>query len=266
MTRPPPSIGTSAPGLRPARTAAVIRALGTADFFPALRALIREEVPIDNLVALAFRRDHGPLILHQWSPQDPNYFQLLYAKGAYQLDPFFLASLDPRMMGAHRLRDIAPDDFADSDYFSTYYRKVEIVDEIGLLFPFGERVTLHLSLGRREGSALYTRAELDVIRHLEPALSAFVVAQCGPAVERWLERPEAPSGTRGWLGDFAVTAREAELADMILRGHSNGSMAAVLGISAETVKVHRKNLYAKLRISSQSELYMLFIEKMMPTT
>lgn len=257
----------SATGLPPGDTAAVIRAIGTADFYPSLRALIRASVAIDNLVAVAFARDRGPLILHQWSPQEPNYFQLLYGKGAYQLDPFYLASLDPRRMGAHRLADVAPDSFATSDYFRTYYQKVEIVDEIGLLYPADDRVTLHLSLGRRTGSDPYSRTDLALIRHMEPALSALLRQHSAEAVARWGQGPEKPrmdGADRSWLASYGVTGREAEVADMILRGHSNGSMGVVLGISAETVKVHRKNLYAKLRISSQSELYMLFIARMSP--
>ena len=144
----------------------MIRAIGPAEFFPALRAMIRAQVYVDNLVALAFARDRGPLILHQWSPQEPNYFQLLYGKGAYQLDPFYLASLDPRRMGAHRLVDIAPDSFATSDYCRSYYQKVEIIDEIGLLHPIDDRAVLHLSLGRRSNSQPYTRADLMALRHL----------------------------------------------------------------------------------------------------
>jgi DNA-binding CsgD family transcriptional regulator len=61
-----------------------------------------------------------------------------------------------------------------------------------------------------------------------------------------------------------VTAREAEIADMILRGHSNASMGVILSISAETVKVHRKNLYAKMWISSQAKPFQLFISHILP--
>lgn len=264
----PAPVAAPPPGLHPGDAAAAIRAIGTADFFPALRAMVRAQVHIDNLVAVAFARDRGPLILHQWSPQEPNYFQLLYGKGAYQLDPFYLASLDPRRMGAHRLSDIAPDSFATSDYHRSYYQKVEIIDEIGLLHAMDDRAVLHLSLGRRTNSAPYCRADLGLLRHLEPALSAMLKQHCARAVEVWADRsaavPPAAGATRTWLAAFGVTVREAEIADLVLRGHSNGSAGAVLGISAETVKVHRKNLYAKLRISSQSELYMMFIDRMLP--
>ncbi len=46
---------------------------------------------------------------------------------------------------------------------------------------------------------------------------------------------------------------------MVLRGHSSDSIGRHFGITTGTVKVHRKNIYAKLGISSQSELFSLFI-------
>lgn len=112
------------PPLDPGAVAAVVAAQGTASFFPALRDLVQSRAPIDNMVAVVFAADRGPLTLFQWSPQEPNHFALLYSKGAYRLDPYHLRSLEPRSMGLHRLRDVAPDDFRTSDFWRTYYQKV----------------------------------------------------------------------------------------------------------------------------------------------
>ena len=53
----------------------------------------------------------------------------------------------------------------------------------------------------------------------------------------------------------SLTGREADVTSLILRGHSSGSIGLNLGISVETVKVHRKHIYAKLKVSSQAELF-----------
>ena len=58
--------------LEPVLFARVIEALETERFFEALRDFINAAVQIDNCVALAFSADTPPLILHQWSPQEPN--------------------------------------------------------------------------------------------------------------------------------------------------------------------------------------------------
>ncbi|MCY1250836.1 Bacterial regulatory protein, luxR family [compost metagenome] len=54
-----------------------------------------------------------------------------------------------------------------------------------------------------------------------------------------------------------VSVREAEVIRLMLKGHSTKSIARHLGNSPETVKVHRKRIYSKLKISSQGELFSL---------
>ncbi|WP_119272235.1 helix-turn-helix domain-containing protein [Taklimakanibacter deserti] len=245
--------------------ASVVAALGGEDFYAALRAFINGIVRIDNCVALVFDRQGPPLILHQWSPQQPNYFQMLYSQGAYTLDPFYRASLDERRDGVMLLKDIAPDGFGESDFYKAYYEKVNMIDEIGLLCPVDEQRTMHLSLGRRCNSCIYAADDLAHVKRLRPLLSTLLLKQYHlQDAGRDAAGHQAPEHAGQWLKPFHVTAREAEIADMILRGHSNASMGVILAISAETVKVHRKNLYAKMRISSQAELFQLFISHILP--
>ena len=45
----------------------------------------------------------------------------------------------------------------------------------------------------------------------------------------------------------------------MLKGHSRKSVAQGLAISPETVKLHRKHIYEKLDITSQAELFSLFL-------
>jgi DNA-binding CsgD family transcriptional regulator len=61
------------------------------------------------------------------------------------------------------------------------------------------------------------------------------------------------------FGEGVLTRRERDVVRMVLRGHSSESIGRHLEISTGTVKIHRKNLYGKLGISSQSELFSKFI-------
>jgi DNA-binding NarL/FixJ family response regulator len=47
-----------------------------------------------------------------------------------------------------------------------------------------------------------------------------------------------------------LTARELDVVRLLLSGRSNKEVAGKLAISAETVKVHRRNIYGKLNINS----------------
>ena len=52
---------------------------------------------------------------------------------------------------------------------------------------------------------------------------------------------------------------DLSVALLILKGHSSVSAALRLGVAAQTVKVFRKQLYSRCRISSQAELFALML-------
>ena len=58
-----------------------------------------------------------------------------------------------------------------------------------------------------------------------------------------------------------LTPRETQVVAQVLEGHSSDSIAKDLGISVGTVRIHRRNIYAKLQISSQQELFSIFLKK-----
>lgn len=61
------------------------------------------------------------------------------------------------------------------------------------------------------------------------------------------------------FGEGLLTPREREVVEHTLKGHSADAVGAILGISPGTVRIHRRNIYAKLRINSQGELFSKFI-------
>lgn len=60
-----------------------------------------------------------------------------------------------------------------------------------------------------------------------------------------------------WRQAFAFSVREAELAALLMAGHSVGSAAESLSISGATVRVHLRNLFHKADVSRQSDLLRL---------
>jgi DNA-binding CsgD family transcriptional regulator len=61
------------------------------------------------------------------------------------------------------------------------------------------------------------------------------------------------------FGSGVLTDREMEVVQLILVGHSSASIALQLVVSISTIKTHRRNIYGKLEISSQAELFSLFL-------
>ena len=58
-----------------------------------------------------------------------------------------------------------------------------------------------------------------------------------------------------------ITPRETQVIAQVLEGHSSEAISKTLGISVGTVRIHRRNIYAKLNISSQQELFAIFFKK-----
>ena len=57
-----------------------------------------------------------------------------------------------------------------------------------------------------------------------------------------------------------LTPREAQICALIAIGHTSLGISLTLGVSVNTVGTHRKRAYAKLKISSQSELFSRYVD------
>jgi len=74
----------------------------------------------------------------------------------------------------------------------------------------------------------------------------------------WVEllgrTPEPPPGREAPAESLGLTPRELELAALVLSGLRNRDIAARLGISEGTTKLHLYNVYKKLGVASRVEL------------
>jgi DNA-binding CsgD family transcriptional regulator len=59
----------------------------------------------------------------------------------------------------------------------------------------------------------------------------------------------------------SLTERQREIVRLQLRGHSTKSIARMLQISPGTVRNHVKSIHLRLEVSSQRELFSMFIDQ-----
>ena len=63
-----------------------------------------------------------------------------------------------------------------------------------------------------------------------------------------------------YFGQGILTPREGQVVDFTLKGHSADAVGGMLEISPGTVRIHRRNVYSKLQIRSQGELFSKFTD------
>ena len=73
------------------------------------------------------------------------------------------------------------------------------------------------------------------------------------AGERVLD-PRLPAPSAGGAKDTALTPRELEVLQLIVAGKSNKEIAIILGVSPNTIGVHRANIMDRLDIHNAAEL------------
>lgn len=247
-----------------AQAAAALKNIDGHSFWPAMLDYLYACLPFDNAIVVVFRGDTQPHILyHRISGPDVfQHLEELYLPAAFLLDPVYHFHRRAGAAGIYRLLDIAPDQFVRSHYYEWYYGRIGITDEVSVLLPLAPDTTLTISMGKdhSSGTMFGVRALDDITQH-EPLIMTLLQ-------RHWAMRPHDPAtsptaipATQSLIrslretNGIEITARQAEVALLILQGHSSISIATLLGIAPTTVKVFRRQLYGRCGVSSQAELF-----------
>lgn len=246
--------------------AAAIAAIGAEDLPPALVALLRAVTPYTYTVMFGYCGTARPLDLFDDFPAHRRkIFVTDYQDGPYLLDPFFLAASRPVPAGLYRIRDLAPDRFYQGEYFRSYYAQTGLAEEIGFFVALNGGATMVLSLMRDERP--FSAKDMRALNGIKPVIEACVRRHWAQLHERFsAQQPSQEHLQDGRIkqsfqsfGEGLLTPREREIVEFTLKGHSAEATGQILNIAPGTVRIHRRNIYAKLRISSQGELFSLFI-------
>jgi DNA-binding CsgD family transcriptional regulator len=232
-----------------------------------LLAVMRALVRFDDIVIFAYREKARPIDLFStFDADDHHIFVTLYQAGPYLLDPFYHTTRAGRS-GVLRMRELAPDRFFSSEYFRTYYSQTRLAEELGFFVPTADGVTVVVSLMRREKTGVFPASEFALLNDVEPFVAAFVRQAWGDLAGRFAgpgrgRRAEPVSEADRVWRKLNLTDREASIIELVLQGHSSESIGLKLDISTGTVKVHRRNVYRKLGISSQIQLLSIYLKNL----
>ena len=244
--------------------AAMIAAGDVAKLSDALADGLSVLVDHEGTCLIAFRHDSAPVVLHHTlEPAGRAHYLDRYLAGPYLLDPLYQLALQEKDQSLCRFRDALPDRFRSSEYYRQYCDKTHLLDEMDFFCNVSATTTLALVVGRR--TQMFSKTELKRLEQTAP-----IVQACMRKI--WLARgsdneTEQAAAVHQKLtecfdrfGETVLTDREREISQLLLRGHSSKSIARELNIAPGTVMVHKRNMFGKLGISSQYELFSLFID------
>ncbi len=256
----------------------IIENLGNADLLERLVGALDHLVPSALAAVFVYRGRARPLLIYDnfW-PHAAKKGLALYIESTYVVNPFYQAYLKGIADGVYRMRDLAPDSIFESQHHKTHGVSLSADEEIGFVtenWPVEmEELEIAVTLDANcQAEITLSRPRHDGFDDADVARVAAVFPVIAAVLRRhWKEcgagSSKAPPDSRvddafASFGGDLLSRRECEVTHLILRGHSSESIGSNLGISLGTVKTHRKNAYAKLQISSQSELLSLFLRSL----
>ena len=219
----------------------------------------------EGTALIAFHKDARPDVLHHsLAPAARKHYLERYLDGPYLLDPLYHLAQKAKKPTLVRFREELPDRFRSSEYYRQYCERTHLLDEMDFLAPVSRDTTVVFVIGR--WARMFSKAELQKLELIEPIVQATIQGV-------WRARVLHTGDARGSeevhrrltecfdnFGKSVLTRREREISQLLLRGHSSKSVARELNIAPGTVMVHKRNLFSKLGISSQYELFSLLID------
>jgi DNA-binding CsgD family transcriptional regulator len=190
-----------------------------------------------------------------------------YLEIYYPYDPFYEHWCAKQEAGVVPLRRFSSRALKQGLYIAEFLYQSAIRDEVGVLIDDEARATVAVFLERSHKN--FARRDITRLQR------AFPVIQAVHGVHRRLQAPtidrrpsvrEAPRRAPRLNGDLPadlwpdLTVREREIAALILAGHPSSAIAGRLGISTGTVRIHRHNIYGKLDITTEREIFLQYLE------
>lgn len=260
-----------------ANLSAVIEAVGSDDFVERLVHALSTVAVIQSTQFVLEIQSRAPVLLYESGIPQQKYESLInrYFAAGYMLDPMCLAVKSGIVQGFYHLSEACPDDFFSSEYYKNYYLGNGVKEDCFYVIDLDPVTKLTLCFFQGKTGETFDYLQLEFLRSVEPLVRSLVLLhwQGQPAIlseqqgpceafdvqEQGISRDHISEAFKPF-GNGALTEREKDVAHLILCGHSTKSAANTLKVGLETIRMHRKNLYAKLQINTQAELFALFLK------
>lgn len=236
--------------------AAAARAGSTEEISATFTAAASRLLASDRAYVGLYLRNHSSVTIDD---RGPDHWNRNYDAHLYRLDPFFRMFASTRQDFLLPLAALDRGDFRRTAYYQDFYEPSQSFDEITGVFNLDAKAAGYVTFLRFRGAPAFGRDDLALAEAISGA-TRLVLQQL------WLQwraeeqtRPPARCGEEAGHAHPALrlsrlSARERQIADLLIDGGSAKAISRSLAISPGTVRNHIKQVYAKLGIHSQVEL------------
>ncbi|PLW67978.1 helix-turn-helix transcriptional regulator [Pseudohalioglobus lutimaris] len=245
-----------------------IAALGQEEFFPALIDAINGQVRIDYPQVWLYHRDLPPRVLYHRIARSAIHSQIdEYLDGPYREDPFYQTSMQNPRSRLYRLSRITLGKLERTEYYQNYYSNTGTVDEAVYLAKLRGGSVINLSMMRLPQHGIFSEEEYETLYVLADPISELLKSHSEhddfaithliqPGIDHQIDLAFRT------FGESMLSPREKDVLELMLRGYGTDTSATRLSIAVETVRRHRKSIYRKLDVNSQTDLFSLFLNAM----
>jgi DNA-binding CsgD family transcriptional regulator len=251
--------------------AGAARLVGRDEFYRALLAALRSVLRADLSMLMRYSRRAGPEYLIHEGLQPEH--MAMYLRGLYRVDPIYRFCRRANARGVKDLAAMCAPEERSSDYFNVFLRLTGMADDLAILLPAGAGRSIGLVYERRFA---FRPHEIAPIHALFPVIESLHALHLRFGRARPRRRPQGqpqpqvrggapglmPLAFNAALSAFLreqLTPRERDIVHLVLAGYPSSKIAERLNLSLNTIKNHRKRMYAKLDITTERELFLHFV-------
>ena len=187
----------------------------------------------------------------------------VYQQGLYRLD----RSFDAVHRGQTAVLRVHADDAPSRQHRDTLYRRHGMLERLSVAHRGPDDSVRAVNLYHHEHQARFAEGELAGCAELAPLLLAAVQRHLDLAgVQHLAAPPMAPVPTASLRAALvahcpALTARELDVCERLLRGWTYDGIAADLALSVTTVKTYRARAFDRLGLHFKNELFAAFMPR-----
>jgi DNA-binding CsgD family transcriptional regulator len=237
------------------------------DFFAALTAMLNQLCSINSLVVLEFNRRIQPRLIFVDGPGGGKDLSQ-YLGGLYQLDPFFYEYETHGRTGVFTLDHEGFDNCGRANSYKRYWQQIAGDIEVAASFELATDRCLHLSvmMSRQADNEKNVCLLLEALEEIiGVCFSKFTDDSTSLDMSDEARRRSVHQAVGSALENFGsdvLTDRERDVVQLLLRGYSAKAIGRMLEISPGTARIHRSNIYHKLDVSGQGDLFGKYITQL----